>query len=110
MAKYDDDTQGGCIFDVIDAIGPRMVILENVRSIFRTGPEQVKAILARFEERGYEVTWRSLNAADFSLPQQRHRAYFVARRGCGADAPPLAVPEPPPAPRRVLGDIMETRA
>ena len=43
-------------------------------------------LLARFDELGYEVEFRKLCAADFGVPQLRHRVFFFAVRKDVADA------------------------
>lgn len=99
------------IFRAIDGVAPRLVVLENVRSILNTGRAFLDEILERLAARDYQVDWCSLNAYDFGLPQQRHRVYIVARKSAEAHAtlPPLKIPDAPWTPKRTLGDIMETR-
>ena len=68
------------LFDAIDRVSPRLVVLENVRALMcPTGRVHLEAILRGFHARGYQTSHRVLNAADFGLPQQRFRLYIIAR-------------------------------
>lgn len=66
--------------DLVDAINPKAVMLENVRGLldpkfadYRAGVED------RLDDR-YQVSWRLLNASDFGVPQLRPRVIMVAIR------------------------------
>jgi len=66
---------------------PEVVLLENVHGIAYTGKEEgLLFIFAELErinkERGvsYEPAWAVLNAADYGVPQLRHRFFLVAHR------------------------------
>lgn len=93
------------VMRAIDSIDPRIVILENVRSMLNTAKGRIEYILDSLRSRGYDVAWQVLNAADFGLPQQRHRVYIVARKDCAA---PLAFPVPAPLAPATLGAIVES--
>ncbi|MFJ2016313.1 DNA cytosine methyltransferase [Streptomyces nodosus] len=87
--------------DIVDALRPKAVMIENVRGILE--PPEVfidyrAEILERLKEMGYSVpvlkknwsparqdiamrnVWRRLNARDFGVPQLRPRAILVAFR------------------------------
>tara|TARA_R110002072_G_scaffold265852_1_gene424750 strand:- start:760 stop:1743 length:984 start_codon:yes stop_codon:yes gene_type:complete len=90
------------VLRVIDTVGPRMVVLENVRSMLRTGVEHLRAILQALEARGYHTAYGCLDASAFGLPQQRHRLYILARM-----EPSPQLSPPPAAVSQTLGAIME---
>jgi DNA (cytosine-5)-methyltransferase 1 len=60
---------------------PKAFVFENVRGILssRKG-EDFKIICASFEEVGYHLYWRVLNAADYGVPQSRERVFLVGIR------------------------------
>ncbi len=67
--------------EIVEAIKPRAVMLENVRGLmdekFRAYRDQ---IIARLDELGYRSDWRLLNASDFGVPQLRPRFILVGIR------------------------------
>jgi DNA (cytosine-5)-methyltransferase 1 len=80
-------------------IGPKAVMLENVRGIlapkFEAYRDSIRRELGRL---GYGCFWKLLNARDFGLPQQRPRAVLVAVRrefACRFSWPEPAQAEPP---------------
>ncbi|HFC8546469.1 TPA: DNA cytosine methyltransferase [Neisseria lactamica] len=62
-------------------IYPKMIIMENVAEM-KNGFNQhyTKMIENELTDLGYEVIYQVLNAADFGVPQNRKRAFFIARR------------------------------
>lgn len=94
------------VFRALRALQPKMVVLENVRGLqrptfrsyferlsgqlrcpFGTGPDSEDAS-SRTEcgcrplrqEEHYDLSIESLNAADFGVPQKRHRLFLIAVR------------------------------
>lgn len=67
--------------DIVDAIRPKAVMIENVRgflgAVFEDYRGQLKAQLKKL---GYEADWRLLNASDFGVPQLRPRVIIVATK------------------------------
>lgn len=60
---------------------PKAFVFENVRGILSSKQgEDFKIICASFEEVGYKLYWRVLNAADYGVPQQRERVFIVGIR------------------------------
>lgn len=60
---------------------PMAFVAENVKGLLHmSGGEVLRRIVRDFEELGYEVTWRLLNAADFGVPQKRERVVIVGTR------------------------------
>lgn len=60
---------------------PYAFIAENVKGILTLGDGAIlEAIIQDFEDRGYHVAWKLLNAADYGVPQNRERVIFVGLR------------------------------
>lgn len=75
------------------AIGPRVVMLENVEEFRTWGPlddrgmpikersgETFREWVESFRQLGYEIEWRELRAADYGAPTIRRRLFIIARR------------------------------
>jgi DNA (cytosine-5)-methyltransferase 1 len=63
---------------------PKFIIMENVAEM-RNGFEQhyTEQIVKRLSDVGYDVIHGVHNAADYGVPQNRRRAFFIARRDDG---------------------------
>lgn len=63
---------------------PQYVFFENVDRLLGSPAKQrgrdFAIILASLADLGYTVEWRVINAADYGMPQRRHRAYIVGYR------------------------------
>ena len=69
------------VFDAVQKFQPKGFVIENVRGMASLYKGQVKdEILRRFTALGYNVSWRILCAADYGVPQLRHRLIFVGIR------------------------------
>lgn len=78
--------------DLVEALEPRAVMLENVRGLldpvfadYRAGVDD------RLESLGYRPSWQLMNASDFGVPQLRPRVIMVAIRN---ELDEFAWPEP----------------
>lgn len=61
-----------------EEILPKAFVLENVPGLVSLFKGKVKdAIIEEFENLGYSVSYKILNAADFGVPQIRKRVFFV---------------------------------
>ena len=66
----------------VDEFQPKYFVLENVPNIITTSNGYFKdQIVAAFNRLGYEVTYGVLNAVDYGVPQDRHRAVFLGQKG-----------------------------
>jgi len=85
------DTRGTLFFEIERIIAdkkPYGFILENVEGLVKHNLENkkdeigktLKTIIEKLTILGYEVNWKVLNAADFSLPQARKRVFIVGTR------------------------------
>jgi DNA (cytosine-5)-methyltransferase 1 len=95
-----------------EEIGPRAVLLENVRGL---GARQFDgyraAVLRRLASLGYATWWDLLNASEHGVPQLRPRFVLVAIRQPWAQGFRWPQPSlsPPPTVGEVLLDLMASR-
>ena len=60
---------------------PKVIIAENVKGLMTLHKGQIfKRVCAEFEEAGYTLSYRLLNAANFGVPQKRERVIIVGFR------------------------------
>jgi DNA (cytosine-5)-methyltransferase 1 len=77
--------------ETVKVIKPRYVVIENVPTIRTMGGGKVaNAIIQDLENLGYEVRVMTVNASDYGVPQNRKRAFFIAKKG----SPPIVFPDP----------------
>lgn len=97
--------------DIVAAIRPRAVMIENVRgfldAVFHDYRERLKKQLTKL---GYVADWRLLNASDFGVPQLRPRVVIVAVKSNYSDRFDWPEPHPhnPPTVGETLLDMMES--
>jgi DNA (cytosine-5)-methyltransferase 1 len=76
-----NDDRGGIIFKIIDICKkykPKIVILENVSNlIILENGKPLKRICEEFNNIGYFVSYKKLNATDFGVPQNRERVFII---------------------------------
>lgn len=71
--------------ELVERFRPPLFLLENVPGLLSShGGRDMAALLGAICELGYGVSWRTLNAANFGVPQRRRRVFILAVR-CGAD-------------------------
>lgn len=77
---YKDD-RGQLFFEIKRLLletSPRAFIAENVKGLLSANKrEAFPLILQEFEEAGYTVQWKLLNASHFGVPQKRERVFIV---------------------------------
>ena len=67
---------------VLNILKPKAFIFENVVGILSMDKGKLfKQIQAEFEELGYKLKYKVLNAVDYGVPQQRERVILVGFRG-----------------------------
>jgi len=60
---------------------PRMFFFENVPGLVSMAKGKIiKQICEEFAVCGYDVSWKILNAADYGVPQNRHRVIMIGKR------------------------------
>ncbi|MBP3631105.1 MAG: DNA cytosine methyltransferase [Clostridia bacterium] len=63
---------------VVETVKPDFFLLENVKGLTTLNNGAFKNdIIRRFSALGYNVTYKILNAADYGVPQNRERVFFV---------------------------------
>ena len=105
------DTEKGNLFvdilRIVDAKGPRMCILENVKNLETHDEGRTYAtIKEQLELRGYTVVSKVMNAAKYGSPQCRQRIFIVATHGAAFEFPAEHVE---PVPVSAILDPEETR-
>jgi len=82
----------------VKVMKPKIVVMENVKGLLSmkdpNGTLTVHRIIKSFNDIGYKVKYKVLNAADYGVPQIRERVFFIATR---LDVP-ILFPEPTHAP------------
>ncbi|TFW13335.1 DNA cytosine methyltransferase [Massilia arenosa] len=82
--RFYDDPRNHLYRAFLSAIGelqPKLVLIENVREFLNFGGGKFSEdLLAKLDELGYVADYRKVCAADFGVPQMRHRVLFVAVR------------------------------
>lgn len=84
MLRGAEDRRGQLFFryvDFVEQVRPTFFLAENVSGIlFSRHSNSFRAILERFCELGYNVSYGLLNANDFGVPQDRERVIIVGYR------------------------------
>lgn len=63
----------------VDELKPKAILIENVKQVLTSKDGYVPMHITNFlRERGYTVNYAILCAADYGVPQNRYRAFFVA--------------------------------
>lgn len=66
----------------IENINPKYLLLENVDRLLKSPAKQrgrdFAIMLKTFDDLGYNVQWRVVNAADYGMPQRRRRVFIWA--------------------------------
>lgn len=66
---------------IVKEIKPKIFVMENVAGILSMEDGKVlEQILKSFDELGYKVEYKLLNAAEYGVPQQRERTIFIGTR------------------------------
>lgn len=79
-----NDSRGRLFFDYIRILKekqPKFFLAENVSGMLANRhSEAVKNIVSQFEKCGYDVTITLVNAADYGVPQDRKRVFYIGFR------------------------------
>jgi DNA (cytosine-5)-methyltransferase 1 len=80
--RYLDDSRNQLyrtFLEFVREFRPHYVVMENVPEILKAYDGAIKReTVDQLEEQGYKVTFGSLNAANYGVPQTRSRAFFLA--------------------------------
>lgn len=95
---FNDTEKGNLFFDIlqiVDAKQPRMCLLENVKNLkTHDNGNTYKTIETELTKRGYTITSKVINAAEYGSPQARHRIFIVAVKGKSFSIPEPTVASP----------------
>lgn len=79
-----NDSRGQLFFDYIRILKekqPKFFLAENVSGMLANRhSDAVKNIIAQFEQCGYDVSVTLVNAADYGVPQDRKRVFYIGFR------------------------------
>lgn len=91
----------------VNIIQPKVFLMENVRGLLSSGKGIIKeAIEEEFKQIGYTITSKVLCAADYGVPQNRYRLFFLGvRKDLGINP---VMPEPTTSPENyaTVGDAI----
>lgn len=83
-ARFYDDPRNHlykCFLSFVALLSPKVLFIENVREFLKFGEGKFSSdLLERLDALGYRATFRKVCAADFGVPQVRHRVIFLAVR------------------------------
>lgn len=112
-----DDFRGKLFFDYIRILKykkPKFFLAENVSGMLANRHSKaVENIIKTFEEAGYDVTINLVNAADYGVPQDRKRVFYIGFRkdlSVNFKFPKPTTPskEDKKTLRNAIGDLAET--
>lgn len=79
-----NDKRGQLFFDfirILEAKKPKFFLAENVSGmLLPRHKEALENIKKMFQEAGYELSFKLLNASDYNVPQDRKRVFFIGIR------------------------------
>lgn len=77
---------------VLEGMRPKFILMENVPGLVSLdGGQTLQNVVGAFEQAGYRVIWKILNAAHYGVPEERWRLFLLGTRLSKAA---LAFPEP----------------
>lgn len=96
-------------YRLISALRPRYFIMENVPGMTKGGHAGIlEGLITEFEDRaGYrfpDQPYKILNAADFGVPQERHRLFLIGTRNDQSKVAEPPVPSVLPVPKRATDE------
>lgn len=106
-----EDTRGTLFYEyarLINEIKPKVFIYENVRAV--TSHDSGKTWMKMqevFNEIGYSISWKVLNAKDYGIPQNRERLFVVGIRDDIVGEKKFEFPEAIPLERKMKDFLME---
>lgn len=70
-----------CLFEyarIVKELRPRVFVMENVPGLVAKRMKPIfDSFLLELRSAGYSVNWKILNAADYGVPQNRHRVFAI---------------------------------
>lgn len=108
-----EDTRGQLFLDYIRIVKdkqPKFFLIENVRGILENmHKDSLNMFITLLKEAGYRISYKLLNAADYKIPQDRYRVFFIGIRNDLKNKFqfPNTVSSIPITLRQAIGDIVE---
>lgn len=109
-----EDPRGQLFWDYIRIVKekkPKFFLIENVQGILEEKhKESLDSFLKVLRDAGYNITYELLNAADYKIPQDRYRVFFIGIRNDlhNRYSFPDAESSVHITLRQAIGDIVET--
>lgn len=92
---------------IIEAKKPKAFIFENVKGLItKRHRPTFDALIEKFEEIGYNVSWKLINAWDYGVAQKRERVFIVGIRKDLGFTYEFPEPEPEDYRTKVLRDVI----
>jgi DNA (cytosine-5)-methyltransferase 1 len=95
---------------IVNYFKPEWVVMENVLGIKSMKTEKSEAVVDiiknEFGKIGYDVVWKTLNSADYGVPQKRRRVFFMAHKDGKEISFPVESHSKNPQ-RRIDGSLIE---
>lgn len=64
--------------DFVSLLKPKAFIMENVPNLVSMQKGEIKdEIIKDFEQEGYKVSWKIMDASEYGVPQKRRRVFFI---------------------------------
>lgn len=108
-----EDPRGQLFLDYIRIVNdkkPKFFVIENVQGILdKKHKKSLSCFMNILREAGYRISYELLNAADYKIPQDRFRVFFIGIRNDLSNKyvfPNVVSPEPITL-RQAIGDITE---
>lgn len=105
------DTRGMLFFEMVKILKerqPRFFIAENVKGLLSANSGKAFPMMVKeFEDAGYSVVYRLLNASEYGVPQKRERVIIVGFRE-KEDYMKFSYPQPLDSKdRKILADVID---
>lgn len=110
-----DDIRGTMFYyyaEFLKQLKPKMFLAENVKGLTTHDKGRtIQTMITVFEELGYSVEWKVLNAWDYGVAEKRHRVVIIGIRNDLKDKIKFEYPKPhdyKPVLRDVLKDVPDS--
>ena len=108
-----NDQRGQLFYDfirILEAKQPKFFLAENVSGMLSSRhSDALRNIKEMFQNAGYELSFKMLNASDYNVPQDRKRVFFIGIRkdlGFKFEFPEITYPKIPL--EKVIKDLQES--